>query len=847
MDGPGLKISTVIPAHNEEGSITETIDGLVKALEGAGIDYEILVVDDSSTDRTRAVVQHIGAENPRVRYHASHLPRGFGFTVRSGLDEFEGDAVAIVMADASDDPADLVRYHRLLEEGYDCAFGSRFMRGGAVHDYPRVKLVINRLANSFIRLLFRHGYNDTTNAFKAYRREVIDTVQPLLSNHFNLTVELPLKAIVRGHSYGIVPITWRNRKAGTSKLSMQEMGSRYLFIVLYALLERYLSRGDYVRSGYPQDQAGEQTPRGGLGRHAGSSERMTDIPVSRARRSGAAIRSVAAGERLVLAVFAFLVVVAFVLLYRKGLGTTFYYDEWNFVMNRREWDVETFLRAHNEHLSLLPVLIFKLLFVTVGLDSYGVYRVLLLLLHVVCVVLVYFLARERVEPPLALGVAAVILFLGAAWNDLLVPFQISFLLSVAAGLGMLIALERRDLAGTIAVALLLAVSLASSSVGIAFGAAAAVHVLVRDDRLSRLWAVAVPGALYLAWLLEYGDPTATSGGRSLTTLAKDNLPAAPGYVATAAAGAWGAVTGLGVDWARPLALASFLLLAYVLVRSRALSLRLLALLAAAAAYWGLAAVFRAHVNPPTDSRYLYLGAVLVLLIAVELLPPVLPTTRLLVVLAVFVGASAIANFGSLRSGSQHLQDWSRYVQAELGALELAGPATRADFAPDPVRAPDITAGKYFAAIRDYDSSPASSSSEIARVGEGERQAADSVLLQALGAAVVPEGVAAAEAPAIEASTGGSTTTQDGCVRFVPSGAGAVLDVSVPGQGLLVESRSTAPVELRLRTFADGFPQQPFASISAGTSRLRLPHRPNVRWHARLSASEPFRACTAGIA
>ena len=262
MDGPGLKISALIPAHNEEGSITDTIDGLVEALEGAGIDYELLVVDDSSTDRTRAVVQHIGAENPRVRYHASHLPRGFGFTVRSGLDEFEGDAVAIVMADASDDPADLVRYHQLLEEGYDCAFGSRFMRGGAVHDYPRVKLVINRLANSFIRLLFRHGYNDTTNAFKAYRREVIDTVQPLLSNHFNLTVELPLKAVVRGHSYGIVPITWRNRKVGTSKLSMQEMGSRYLFIVLYALLERYLSRGDYVRPGHPREQAGEKTPRG---------------------------------------------------------------------------------------------------------------------------------------------------------------------------------------------------------------------------------------------------------------------------------------------------------------------------------------------------------------------------------------------------------------------------------------------------------------------------------------------------------------------------------------------------------------------------------------------------------
>jgi dolichol-phosphate mannosyltransferase len=259
-----MKLSVVIPAHNEEGSITETIAGIVEALESAGIDYEILLVDDSSTDRTRAVVQHVGAGNPRVRYHRSHYPRGFGFTVRAGLDEFDGDAVAIVMADSSDDPADLVRYHRLLEEGYDCAFGSRFMRGGSVHNYPPVKLVVNRLANSFIRVLFRHGYNDTTNAFKAYRREVIENVQPLLSNHFNLTVELPLKAIVRGHSYGIVPITWRNRRLGASKLSMQEMGSRYLFIVLYALLERYLSRGDYVQPGYRSRQPSTRSRRGAL-------------------------------------------------------------------------------------------------------------------------------------------------------------------------------------------------------------------------------------------------------------------------------------------------------------------------------------------------------------------------------------------------------------------------------------------------------------------------------------------------------------------------------------------------------------------------------------------------------
>jgi hypothetical protein len=570
---------------------------------------------------------------------------------------------------------------------------------------------------------------------------------------------------------------------------------------------------------------------------------MTDIPVSRARRSGAAIRSAVAGERLVLAIFALLVVVAFVLLYRKGFGTTFYYDEWNFVMNRRDWDVETFLRPHNEHLSLIPVLVFKLLFVTVGLDSYGVYRALLLLVHVICVVLVYMLARERVEPLIALAVAALVLFLGAAWNDLLVPFQISFLLSVAAGLGMLIALERRDLRGTVAVAVLLAVSLASSSVGIAFAAAAGIHVLLRRDRLARLWAVAVPSLLYLVWLAAYGDPTATAGNRSLTQLANDNFPAAPGYVATAAAGAFGAIVGLGIDWGRPLAVAALLLLALYVVRGRSLRLRFFALLAAAAAYWGLAAVFRAHVNPPTDSRYLYLGAILVLLLVLELLPPVVTTRRLLIVLAALVGVAAIANFGSLRSGSLYLQDWSRYVRAELGALELAGPGTRSDFAPDPVRAPDITAAPYFEAVQQY-GSPASTPQEIASAGEPERQAADSVLTQALGALVLDGGEAASTAPpSVDAFDKGQASTQGGCVRFMPSAAGASLDLMVPARGLVVASSGNSPVELRLRSFADGYPQQPLASLPVGTRSLRLPTREGVRWHARLTAAGPFRACS----
>jgi dolichol-phosphate mannosyltransferase len=242
-----MKLSVVIPAHNESEVIEPTLRNLVATLGEAGIDFELVVVDDASGDGTGDVVAAVAADDERVRCIRNPYPNGFGFAVRAGLDAYVGDAVAIVMADGSDDPGDLVLYYRVLEAGYDCAFGSRFIPGAEVSDYPRFKLAMNRVVNTGIRVLFRHGYNDTTNAFKAYRRETVDSVRPLLSNHFNLTVEMPLKAIVRGHTFAVVPTSWRNRTAGTSKLALQEMGSRYLFIVLYVFLEHHLARGDYRR------------------------------------------------------------------------------------------------------------------------------------------------------------------------------------------------------------------------------------------------------------------------------------------------------------------------------------------------------------------------------------------------------------------------------------------------------------------------------------------------------------------------------------------------------------------------------------------------------------------------
>jgi len=268
-----LKLSIIIPAQNEEGAIRSAVESATAVLDREGIEHEIVVVDDASGDRTADVVADLAAGDARVRHRRSPYPMGFGFAVRAGLEVATGDAVAIMMADGSDDPEDLVAYHRLLSAGYDCAFGSRFIPGASVSGYPRLKLIANRVVNTGIRIMFGHGYNDTTNAFKAYRREVIDNVQPLLSHHFNLTVELPLKAIIRGHSYAVTPITWRGRTAGKSKLQLQEMGSRYLFVVLYAFFEYHLSRGDYRRRG-PET----------VGRHRWRAGRPGMLPRSRPGR-----------------------------------------------------------------------------------------------------------------------------------------------------------------------------------------------------------------------------------------------------------------------------------------------------------------------------------------------------------------------------------------------------------------------------------------------------------------------------------------------------------------------------------------------------------------------------------
>lgn len=245
---PLQKLSVVMPARDEEGCIATTVEHLHLELALQGIPHEILVVDDGSKDSTWSVLQALKSKINELAPVQNCGPHGFGCAIRKGFECMTGDAVVVMMADESDDCRDVVVYWHELQKGYECVFGSRFIKGGGTIDYPIIKYVLNRITNFFIRLLFRISLNDTTNAFKAYRASVIKGCMPLLAMHFNLTVELPLKAIVRGYSWAVVPITWRNRRTGMAKLKIKEMGSRYLFIILYAWLEKYFSRGDYKKS-----------------------------------------------------------------------------------------------------------------------------------------------------------------------------------------------------------------------------------------------------------------------------------------------------------------------------------------------------------------------------------------------------------------------------------------------------------------------------------------------------------------------------------------------------------------------------------------------------------------------
>ena len=244
-----MKLSVVIPAYNEALNLPDTLNSFYDELHKNNIEHELLVINDNSKDNTVEVITELQKTIPTLRTIFNTPPHnGFGYAIRKGLENFSGDCVAIVMADMSDDPKDLVKFYNVfLEQKVDCVFGNRFARGGKITDYPKNKRFLNRFVNNMISVVFKIRYNDCTNAFKLYSRQTMEGLKPFMSPHFNLTVELPLKAIVRGYTFAVVPNSWQNRKHGTSNLKIKEMGSRYFFIILYCLIEKYFSRGDFKK------------------------------------------------------------------------------------------------------------------------------------------------------------------------------------------------------------------------------------------------------------------------------------------------------------------------------------------------------------------------------------------------------------------------------------------------------------------------------------------------------------------------------------------------------------------------------------------------------------------------
>lgn len=258
VDPNTLLYSVVIPAYNESRNIVETVPRLADALRAESIPFELVIVNDNSIDDTGQTVDDLKASYPEINLVHNPMPGGIGRAIRCGLDSISGDAVAIVMADLSDSPEDVVRCYRKLEEGWDCVFGSRFVEGSKVSNYPPLKLFIQRIVNNAIRIMFVTPFNDMTNAFKVYRRHVIDDISPLRAAHFNITIELSLSALIRQYNITQIPISWEGRTWGQSNLKLRAMGRRYLATLMKIWFERWLivddllAESEHKRSGDPE-------------------------------------------------------------------------------------------------------------------------------------------------------------------------------------------------------------------------------------------------------------------------------------------------------------------------------------------------------------------------------------------------------------------------------------------------------------------------------------------------------------------------------------------------------------------------------------------------------------------
>lgn len=551
--------------------------------------------------------------------------------------------------------------------------------------------------------------------------------------------------------------------------------------------------------------------------------------------------------------------VAAAVILHETRGTTLRVDEWVWALQRRGHGLGTFLEPHNGHFSLVPLVLYKALFATVGIEHYAPYRVMIVVAHLLCTGLLFVYASRRIGEVAALLPAALLLTLGPGWQDILWPFQVAWLISLAAGLGALLALDRGDRRGDVTACVLAALSLASCGLGIPIALGLLAELLWGRRARRDAWIVAGPLALYVVWWLGYQE----------TDFWRHNVVLAPRFAADAVGGALAAVTGLsdqhyangtiidggaGVAWGPPLALAGAALLIWRLAALRPVPARVLTVLAMGAAFWLLTGLQRSNLINPDASRYVYVGALFVLLLAVELVRGVVLRRGVVALVACAAALAIVANVGDLRSGARFLRSEGPVVRADLGALELARASVppgyvATHFPGTPFVA--MNAAGYFAAARDY-GFHAYSAAEIAAAPEPARLAADGELVSLLRLSVQQGGAASAVGagapPRIDAVTGGTARIQGGCVRFRPAAARAAatpagLAVTVPAGGLALAAAGS-PATVAVRRFAVTFPRDPLARLAPGGSGTLRPgaDRATQPWHVRLTSEAGAGAC-----
>lgn len=484
---------------------------------------------------------------------------------------------------------------------------------------------------------------------------------------------------------------------------------------------------------------------------------------------------------------------AFALTMYLGRGIGFYFDEWSFALERQGHSLDVFLKPHNEHISVVPVIVYKVFFQVVGLAHHWPYLVVLALMQAGLGVGLFLLVRPRLGGWAALGVAILVMFMGLGWQNIVWAFQIGFVGSVLGGVWAFVALDRRDARGDVLACLALLFATLSSSLGVPLALGVAVELLVGGRRRA-LWVAAIPIAVYVAWYLGYG----------VGDITREGVFHAAGWALSAVAASAGALFGLGSDWGQVIALA-FLALLVWRTAVAPWTPRLAGILTAGFAFWALTGAARSVFQPPVPpdtSRYLTLGGVVLALATAELLAGVVVAPpRMAFVGAAIVALAVLLGLPTLRDGARSLRTISGTTDAELGAVGLAARSAPPGYVPDSQLAPQLTAGKYLTFTRSIGSTNADSPAELARDLSSERSAADRVL-QELTARLAP-------APGRPA----------GC----SSPRRPVVSAPVPPGGLVIRAAGKQGVEVKLRRFGDAFSQPALGTVAPGEPKLlKLP-------------------------